>query len=157
MCLLKLSIKWRKKAIYSLPAFISLPLLGTQHTGEGEVQGHSRSLPGTLGCVRRHRLFHYTWQLYELTSLWCISPAVCFSREGGTQIILNETNNISVAVSAIKQTVPQYAVGRLKTWCSLNRMKVVRVTSEKKTTTLCKFSCRRLRKNRSTAFHESNS
>lgn len=52
------------------------------------------------------------------------SPAVCFSRKEGTQIILNETNNISTAVSAIKQTVSQYAVGRLKTRCSPNRMKI---------------------------------
>lgn len=118
------------KAIYSLPAFISLPLLGTQHTGKAKFRG-THSLPGTLDRLRRHRLFHYTWQLHELTSLWCFSPAVCFSREGGTQIILNETNNISVAVSAIKQTVPQYALGRLKTWCSLNSMKVVCVSSEK--------------------------
>lgn len=111
-------------------SFHSLPLLGTQHTGKAKFRG-THSLPGTLDCLRRHRLFHYTWQLYELTSLWCFSPAVCFSREGGTQIILNETNNISVAVSAIKQTVPQYAVGRLKTRCSLNSMKVVHVSREK--------------------------
>lgn len=113
-------------------SFHLITITGHSAHWEGEVQGHSLT-PRTLGCVRRHRLFHYTWQLYELTSLCCISPAVCFSREGGTQIIPNETNNISVAVSAIKQTVPQYAVGRLKTWCSLNSMKVVCVTSEKKT------------------------
>lgn len=112
-------------------SFQLITITGHPAHWEGQVQGRSQSLPGTLGSVRRHRLFHYTWQLYELTSLWCISPAVCFSREGGTQIILNETNNISVAVSAIKQTVPQYAVGRLKARCSLNSMKILRVTCEK--------------------------
>lgn len=51
-------------------------------------------------------------------------PAVCFPIKEGTQIILNETNNISTAVSAINQTVLQYAIGRLKTRCSPNRMKI---------------------------------
>lgn len=52
-----------------------------------------------------------------------LPPAVCFSRREGTQIILNETNNISAVVSARNQTVSQYAVGRLKTRCPPNRMK----------------------------------
>lgn len=52
------------------------------------------------------------------------SPAVFFSRKEGTQIILNKTNSISTAVPAINQTVSQYAIGRLKTRCSPNRMKI---------------------------------
>lgn len=52
------------------------------------------------------------------------SPAVFFSRKEGTQIILNKTNSISTAVPAINQTVSQRDVGRLKTWCSPNRMKI---------------------------------
>lgn len=122
----------KEKSHLLFASFHLITITGHPAHWEGEAQGRSHSLPGTLGCARRHRLFHYTWQLDELTSLWCISPAVCFSREGGTQIILNETNNISVAVSAIKQTVPQYAIGRLKTRCSLNSMEVVCFTCGKK-------------------------
>lgn len=74
------SSKGEKSHLFSA-SFHLITIAGHPAHWEGEVQGHSHSVPGPLDCVRRHRLFHYTWQLYELTSLWCISPLLFASPE----------------------------------------------------------------------------
>lgn len=47
--------------------------MGTHYTGKTKFMG-TNSSSRTLDSVRRHRLFRYTLQLYELTSLWCFFP-----------------------------------------------------------------------------------
>lgn len=120
-----------------MPAFTSLYVNGHPLHWKAKFTD-TCSFSRTLDYVRRHRLFtttHYDYM--SLHPYGAFSPAVCFSRKEGTQIILNETNNISTAVSAINQTVSQYAIGRLKTQCSPNRMKIAFMLAEVSHAQLC--------------------